>query len=221
VCRICQYNMVKTIDRLLLAGVPPLEISRTFAFSVPELEAHQQHLRAKMARVQKRFRDHLHLGLYCKLNNVMEMLLWVIRKTKGGDDVKSCLQAGREFTRIIRLMDSLAARLDVDPEFIYCLLGNPEWDLQEDSHLPHAYLALAQTRQTLKQDLFAPCCPEPELEPAPALNPATARDTPPTSADINLAASPAKPESAPIPEVAAILAGPQGRAPANEKHSRN
>jgi hypothetical protein len=211
-CRICQYNMVKTIDRLLLAGVTPLEISRTFAFSVAELESHQQHLQAKMARVQKRFHDHLHLGLYCKLNNVMEMILWVIRKTKGSDDVKSCLQAGREFTRIIALMDKMAARLDVDPEFIYCLLANPQWDLQEDGHLPYAYQALAESRQTLKQDLFGPC-PEPESETAPpsALNPTPGPHTPPASPHVNLDA----------PEAAAILAGQTNLEPANGKQARN
>jgi hypothetical protein len=221
-CKICRYNMVKTIDRLLLAGVPPREITRKFNFTVAELEAHHQHLQDKMARVQKRFHHHLHLGLYCKLNNVMEMLLGVIRKTKGGDEVKSCLQAGREFTRIITLMDKMAARLDVDPEFIYCLLNNPEWDHQEDSHLPYAYQALAESRQTLKQDLFDPCCPEPEPEPAPspALNYTPAHHTPPASPHVNLDAPPAQQESVPLPE-AAILAGQQNQEPANGKQARN
>jgi hypothetical protein len=220
-CRICNYNMVKTIDRLLLAGVTPAELSRKFAFTVDELERHQQHLQAKMARVQKRFHGHLHLGLYCKLNNVMEMLLGVIRKTKGGEDVKSCLQAGREFTRIITLMDKMAARLQVDPEFIYCLLNNPEWDSQEDSLLPYAYQALAQTRQTLKQDLFDPCCLEPEPEPAPALNQAPVLRTPPASPHVNLDAPPAEPNCGPLPEAAAILAGQTNQEPTNGKPARN
>jgi hypothetical protein len=220
-CRICNYNMVKTIDRQLLAGVTPAELSRKFAFTVAELEAHHRHLQTKMARVQKRFHHHLHLGLYCKLNNVMEMLLRVIRKTQAGDDVKSCLQAGREFTRIITLMDKMAVRLDVDPEFIYCLLNNPEWDHQEDSHLPYAYQALAESRQTLKQDLFDPCCPEPEPEPAPSLplNPEPTRPAPPASPRVNLNAPPAQPHSGPLPE-AAILAGQKSQEPANGKHAR-
>ena len=211
-CRICNYNQVKDIDRALLAGSTPAELSRRYAFTVPELERHQQHLQQKMARAQKRFHDLLNLGLYCKLNNVMEMVLWVVRSAKKGEDFKLFLQSGREFTRIISLMDKMASRLQVDPEFIYCLLANPEWDLQEDSHLPYAYQALSQTRQTLKQELFA-SCPEPEPALSPAINasPATHRHCD--------AALPAEPNSDTAPEVSAILARQNSRArqPANNR----
>jgi len=213
-CRICNYNQVKDLDRALLAGATPAELSRRYAFTVPELERHQQHLQQKMAWAQKRFHDQLHLGLYCKLNNVMEMVLWVVRAAKKGDDFKLFLQSGREFTRIIGLMDKMAARLQVDPEFIYCLLAHPEWDLQEDSHLPYAYQALSQTRRTLKQELFA-SCPEPEPAPSPASNALLAtrhhRD----------AAFPADQNSGAVPEVAAILGQPNSRAPETGKQSRN
>jgi hypothetical protein len=205
-CKICNYNMVKTIDRLLLAGSTPAELSRTYAFTVAELERHQQHLLHKMARVQKRFHAHLNLGLYCKLNNVMEMVLWVIRQSKGSEHVKSFLQAGREFTRIMTLMDKMAARLQVDPEFIYCLLANPQWELQEDSHLPYAYQALSAARQTLKQDLFSPC-----PEAAPALSPAF--ESPPASPQVDRASLPIDPDSGPLPRVAAVPARPTGPEP--------
>ena len=101
------------------------------------------------------------------------MALWVVRSAKKSEDVKLFLQSGREFTRIVGLMDKMAARLEIDPEFIYCLLANPQWDLQEDSHLPSAYQALSQTRQSLKREVFASCpesapIPSPEITTAPA-----------------------------------------------------
>ena len=148
-CRICNYNQVKDLDRAFLAGATPEELSRRYAFTVPELERHQEHLQQKMARAQKRFHELLNLGLDCKLNTVMEMALWVVRSAKKSEDVKLFLQSGREFTRIVGLMAKMAARLEIDPEFIYCLLANPQWDLQEDSHLPSAYQALSKTRQSL------------------------------------------------------------------------
>jgi hypothetical protein len=208
-CRLCSYNQVKHIDRALLAGATPAELSRRYAFTVPELKNHQQHLQQKMARAQKRFHDQLHLGLYCKLNNVMEMVLRVIRHPKAGEDLKLFLQAGREFTRIISLMDKMAARLQVDPEFIYCLLADHQWDLQEDSHLPSASQALSQARQTLKQELFAPC-PEPE----PAI---TITGEAPA---VNRAAPPAGQNSCTLTEVSAILAQQNKRAPATGNNSR-
>ena len=67
-------------------------------------------------------------------------------------------------------MDKMAAKLQFDPEFLYCLMASPEWDLQEDALLPHAFQALSRSRQTMKLNLYAPC-PEPEPQvPEPALD---------------------------------------------------
>ena len=206
-CKICKYNMVKTIDRLLLAGSTPAELSRTYAFTVAELECHHQHLLHKMARAQKRFQGLLNLGLYCNLNKVMEMVLWVVRQAKAGEDFKFFLQASREFSRIICLLDKMAARLQVDPEFLYCLLANPEWDLQEDSLLPYALQAMSKTRQTLKQDLFGPC-PEPAPAPSPAF------EAPLAFPSVERAPLPFDPDSGPLPGVSAIPARPNSPEPA-------
>ena len=161
-CKICQYNQVKDLDRLLLAGATPAFVNQRYrSFTIAELERHREHLQQKMALAGERFRLNLHLGLYCKLNTVMEMTLGVIRGAKNHRDDRLLLQAGREFTKIINLMDKMTAKLDFDPEFLYCLAASPEWDLQEDALLPSAFQALSKTRHTLKVNLFAPC-PEPE-----------------------------------------------------------
>ena len=186
-CRICNYNQVKDLDRAFLAGATPAELSRRYSFTVPELERHQEHLQQKMARAQKRFHELLNLGLYCKLNTVMEMALWVVRSAKKSEDVKLFLQSSREFTRIVGLMDKMAARLEIDPEFIFCLLANPQWDLQEDSHLPSAYQALSQSRQSLKREVFASC-------PASAPIPSPEITTPPETPPVNPTAMPAEPK---------------------------
>ncbi len=106
----------------------------------------------------------LRQGLFCKLNIVMELVLSVVRGAKAGGDFKLFLQASREFTRIISLMNKMEVPLE--PEMIYCLMASPQWDLQ-DNLLPNAFQALSETRQTLKVNLFA-ACPEPEPEPIPA-----------------------------------------------------
>jgi hypothetical protein len=169
-CKICKYNQVKDLDRLLLAGVTPAALSRKYRFSIAELEAHCEHLHQKMALAQKRFQVSLSQGLYCKLNTVMEMVLSVVRGAKQGQDARLLLQASREFTKIINLMHKMTAKLEFDPEFLYCLTASPEWDLQEDALLPYGFQALSRTRQTLKVNLFEPC-PEPEPQvPEPALN---------------------------------------------------
>ena len=167
-CKICNYNQVKDIDRLLLAGVAPDSLSRKYRFSSLELQHHHEHLHQKMALAQKRFQVSLSQGLYCKLNTVMEMVLGVVRGAKQGQDARLLLQAGREFTKIINLMHKMTAKLEFDPEFLYCLTASPEWDLQEDALLPYAFQALSRTRQTLKVNLFEPCpAPEPQIsEPA-------------------------------------------------------
>ena len=169
-CKICNYNQVKDIDRLLLSGVTPASLSQKYSFSVADLERHRQHLQQKMTLAQQRFQVGLHQGLFCKLNTVMEMVLAVIRGAKGSQDARLLLQAGREFTRIINLMHKMAAQLEFDPEFLYCLMASDQWDLQEDALLPYGFQALSRTRQTLKVNLFEPC-PEPEPQvPEPALN---------------------------------------------------
>ncbi len=123
-----------------------------------------------MALARQRFQVNLHQGLFCKLNTVMEMVLGVVRGARHSQDARLLLQAGREFTRIINLMHKMAAQLEFDPEFLYCLMASDQWDLQEDALLPYAFQALSRTRQTLKVNLFAPC-PEPEPQvPEPALN---------------------------------------------------
>jgi len=200
-CRICQYNQVKDIDRALLAGVSPTSLSQKYSFSKSELQRHQEHLQQKMALAQRRFHDNLHQGLFCKLHTVMEMVLYVVRGAKNGEDFKLFLQASREFTRIISLMHKMAAQLNLDPEFIYHLMASPQWDLQEDSLLPHAIQAMSDTRHTLKVNLFAPC-PEPEPEPAPE----PALSSPLETQNSKLETLTAEPGPDPLPEVSASLA---------------
>lgn len=177
-CKICQYNMVNNIDRLLLAGHTPASVSRRYpGFTPAELQRHAEHLHHKMALASRRFQASLHQGLFIKLHLVMEMVLTVIRGAKGGGDAKLVLQASREFSRIVALMTKMAAKIDFDPEFLYCLMANPQWDLQEDSLLPSAFQALAESRRTLKQQVFFTPCPDPDQEPIPDQTPA------PTSGD--------------------------------------
>jgi hypothetical protein len=163
-CQVCRHNQVKDIDRALLSGVSLKSLGQTYGFSPTVLHLHHQHLAQKMAQAQQRFHDGLRQGLYCKLTLVMEMVLGVVRGSRAGEDFKLFLQASREFTRIVNLMLKMDVRLE--PEFIYCLMASPQWDLQEQSLLPHSFEALAKTRQTLKVNLYAPC-PEPEIDPIP------------------------------------------------------
>jgi hypothetical protein len=163
-CTVCKYNQVKDIDRALLAGATPASLTKKYRFSLPDLQHHQKHLVQKMAQADQRFHDNLHQFLFCKLTLVMEMVLGVVQGAKGGGDFKLFLQASREFTRIISLMHKMNVRLE--PEFIYCLMATPQWDLQEEGLLPAAFQALSKTRQTLKVNLYAHC-PDPEPEPEP------------------------------------------------------
>jgi len=165
-CRICNYNQVQHIDRALLAGATPVSLSQQYNFSPLELRHHQEHLQRKMALAQQRFQVNLYQGMFCKLNNVMEMVLWVVRMAKRGEDFKLFVQASREFSRVLQLMHKMAPQLQFDPEFLYCLMASPEWDLQEDALLPNAFQSLSKTRQTLKVNLFSPC-PETAPESAP------------------------------------------------------
>ncbi len=160
-CTICRHNQTKDIDRALLTGATLSSLSRKYGFSPSALHRHREHLRQKMAQAQTRFQDGLHQGLFCKLNLVLELVLGVVRGAKAGEDFKLFLQATRETTRIISLMHKM--QVPLEPEMIYCLMASPQWDLQ-DSLLPNAFQALAQTRQTLAVNLFAPC-PEPEAGP--------------------------------------------------------
>jgi hypothetical protein len=170
-CPVCQHNQVKIIDRALLAGADPSSLSRTYGFSPAALRRHQEHLTHKMATAGPRFHANLHQGLFCKLTQVMEMVLFVVQEAKQGGDFKFFLQASREFTRLLSLMHKMAAKLNLDPEFIYCLMASPQWDLQEDSLLPSALQAMTENRQTLKINLFAPCPePGPEMDHAPGLH---------------------------------------------------
>ena len=169
-CFVCKHNQVKDIDRALLSGVSLSHLSQTYGFSTQALLAHQEQLRQKMARADKRFHDGLRQGLFCKLNLVLEMVLGVVRGARAGEDFKLFLQASREVSRIVSLM--LKMDVHLEPELIYCLMASPQWDLQ-DSLLPNSFQALAQTRQTLKVNLYAPC-----PEPAPETTPATAAGSP-------------------------------------------
>jgi hypothetical protein len=162
-CIVCTYNQVKEVDRALLSDISPHALSKKYSFSASVPERHHQHLMQKMALTSERFHDHLHQVLFLKLNQVMEMVQGVVQGAKAGGDFKLMLQASREFTRLISLMHKMNVRLD--PEFIYCLMATPQWDLQEAGLLPAAFQALAKTRQTLKLNLYAHC-PEPEPEPA-------------------------------------------------------
>ena len=104
-CLVCRHNQTKDIDRALLTGATPTSLSRKYGFSPAALQRHQEHLMQKMARAQTRFHDGLHQGLYCKLNIVLELVLSVVRGAKAGGDFKLFLQASREVTRVISLMN--------------------------------------------------------------------------------------------------------------------
>ena len=54
-CTICNYNMVKDIDRALLAGVTPAALSKQYRFTASELQRHQEHLHQKMTLAAGRF----------------------------------------------------------------------------------------------------------------------------------------------------------------------
>jgi hypothetical protein len=163
-CIVCKHNQIKDIDRALLTGASLASLHTRYSFSIPDLQYHQKHLQNKMAAAMDRFHHSLRQGLFCKLNIVMELVLSVVRGARAGEDFKLFLQASREFTRIISLMNKMEVHLE--PEIIYCLMASPQWDLQ-DNLLPNAFQALTETRQTLKVNLFA-ACPEPEPEPIPA-----------------------------------------------------
>ncbi len=211
-CTICSYNMVKDIDRALLAGVTPAALSKQYRFTASELQRHQEHLHQKMTLTAGRFHVNLHQMLFCKLNIVMEMTLTVIRKTRHNEDPRLFLQAGREFTRIINLMHKMADRLPFDPEFIYCLMGSPQWEQQDDALLPHAFPALSETRQSLKQNFFARC-PEPEPEPAPTplpTSPPESQNSPPETLIDHRRPAPGK-------KVSALPPRPQFNAPKTAK----
>ena len=157
-CKICNYNQFKDIDRALLAGETPASLSKQYKnFSTSMLQRHQEHLNKKITLAQKRFHASLHQGLFCRLNTVMEMIFQVIRKTKNAEDPKIFFQATREFTRVTGLMEKMAAKMEFDPEFVYCLMDSRQWNLQEDAMMPDAYQSLALTRQHMRQYLFAPC----------------------------------------------------------------
>jgi hypothetical protein len=173
---VCQHNQIKTIDRALLAGAELANLSRTYGLELSALRRHQERLQRKMAQAGQRFQVNLHQGLFIKLSQVMEMVFSVVRGARTGGDYKFFLQASREFTRVSNLMHKMAAKLQLDPEFIYCLLASPQWDLQEEALLPSPIQALADNRQSLKTGLFAPCPdapsePEPEQVPASPLSP--------------------------------------------------
>ena len=172
-CKICAYNQFKDIDRALLAGTTPAALSKYYKSFTPEMLArHQEHLNRKIALAQKRFHASLHQGLFLRLNKVMEMVFQVVRKTSTAEDPKIFFQATREFTRVTGLMEKMAATMEFDPEFIYCLMDSRQWNLQEDAMMPDAFQALALTRQHMRQNLFAPCPePEPVAEAAPASEP--------------------------------------------------
>ena len=199
-CFVCKHNQVKDIDRALLSGVSLSHLSQTYGFSTQALLAHQEQLRQKMARADKRFHDGLRQGLFCKLNIVLEMVLGVVRGARAGEDFKLFLQASREFTRIVSLM--LKMDVHLEPEMIYCLMASPQWDLQ-DSLLPNSFQALAQTRQTLKVNLYAPC-----PEPAPETTPETTAGSPLETQNSKPETPPAHQGPDPLSEIAAAPARP-------------
>jgi hypothetical protein len=174
-CSVCRHNQVKDIDRALITGVSLPSLSKTYGLGTAALHLHRQHLQQKMAHAQQRFHDGLRQALYCKLTMVMEMVFGVVRGARANEDFKLFLQASREFTRIVSLMHKMDVRLE--PEFIYCLMASPQWDLQEDSLLPGAFQTLAKTRQSLKVNLYAPC-PEPAAAPVPDTWPTLTPETP-------------------------------------------
>jgi hypothetical protein len=85
-CPVCQHNQTSIIDRALLAGADPTTLSRTYGFGPEAMQRHQKHLTTKMAQIGQRFHDNLHQGLFCKLTQVMEMVLLVVREAKTGGD---------------------------------------------------------------------------------------------------------------------------------------
>jgi hypothetical protein len=209
-CKVCQYNQVKEVDRALLAGVSPTALSKKYSFSAAVLKRHHEHLMQKMSQAGERFNDNLHQFLFCKLTLVMEMVFGVVRGAKAGEDFKLFLQASREFTRIISLMHKMNVRLE--PEFIYCLMATPQWDLQEDGLLPAAFQALSKTRQTLKVNLYAHC-PDPEPEPEPKPMPPPTLET--RNSELKTSTAGHCPD--PLPEASFNLAPLKGNEPETGK----
>jgi hypothetical protein len=205
-CCVCKHNQVKDLDRALLTGVSLHSLSKTYGFSTTALHHHREHLVKKMTHARQHFHDNVRLGLYCKLTLVMEMVLGVVRGTRAGEDFKLFLQASREFTRIVSLMHKMAVPLE--PEFIYCLMATPQWDLQEESLLPNAFQALAKTRQSLKVNLYAPC-PDPDTNPVPVAEPSS----PPGPWEGELETLTAAQVPEPLPRVCPMPARQQTQAP--------
>ncbi len=152
-CTVCNHNHIKDIDRALLTGATLTFLTQKYGFSKSAVHRHKTHLLDKMRQVKKRLQDSLDQGYLFKLNTFLELSLHNARTATAEVNFKAANQATREGTRIINFMTKMAVQLD--QELVYCLMSSLQWALQ-DSLLPDAFQALADTRQTMSVNLFSP-----------------------------------------------------------------
>ncbi len=156
-CTVCTHNQIKDIDRALLTGATLISLSQKYSLSTSAVHRHKTHLLDKMRQAKKRLRASLDQGLFFKLNTYLELSLQAARAASAENNFRALNQSTREGTRVVALMKKM--EFELDDELVYCLMYSTQWALQ-DSLLPDAFQALADTRQTMSVNLFSPC-PEP------------------------------------------------------------
>ena len=157
-CTVCKHPDLHAIDQALLARSHTLEaLSRQFGPSISALHRHKNHLQEKISQARRQLDHNLRLGLFFKLNRVLERTEAASAKAEANDNIDQVLKAARVSNRIIRDLGKMETSWD--GLTAYRVLASPQWQNQ-DSLLPTEPAFLAAGHQALAQALFHPC-PDP------------------------------------------------------------
>ena len=112
-CTVCTHPDLQAIDQALLARTGTLEaLSRQFGPSISALHRHKNHLQEKISQARRQLDNNLRLGLFFKLNCILERTEAVSAKAEANDNIDQVLKAARVSNRIIRDLGKMETSWD-------------------------------------------------------------------------------------------------------------
>jgi hypothetical protein len=107
-CSICNHPQRPAIDQALLGGRATLAaLARQYGLSTSALHRHYDHLQEKQRRAQSRNRAQLHLDCLTKLDRILDLTLQTAETASAEGNHKVVIQAAREATRIVSLINKM------------------------------------------------------------------------------------------------------------------
>jgi hypothetical protein len=111
-CRACKHEKRTEIDKALLSGEAPRQVSARYGLSTTGLQRHQKHIAPSLIKA----RDKIEIGKATSVlkfvHDLVEKGKWFMDQSEQKGDLRTAMTGLRELTRMAELLGKLTGEID-------------------------------------------------------------------------------------------------------------